>query len=108
MVQVWLSGLERPWPLRTLGLVYVLLALLILAAALLYGTNVPVALAAVPDGPVRTGLVKAVAKTMLQSAAYPLAYLLLARVALRGASHLAEAARREPRGDHRPGLVARG
>lgn len=48
------------------------LAVSIVAAAVLYATTVPIALRAVTDPVIRTGLSKAVAKTAVQCVAYPI------------------------------------
>lgn len=55
-------------------------ALLVLAAAALYWLSVPLALGSV-EGGIRVGLQKAVVKTSLQSIAFPVAYLAMARAA---------------------------
>lgn len=105
MVQLWLAQTGRVWPLRALGALHLLLGASIIAASLLYWTNVPVALASVPDSPVKTGLLKAVVKTSFQSVAYPVAFFLLARSALSWAGH---AGRVAEAGREHVGVIARG
>jgi hypothetical protein len=56
----------------------VLLALLVIAGAILYATTLPIALGAVKNDVVRTGLLKAAAKTSIQCVAYPSLFLWLA------------------------------
>jgi hypothetical protein len=53
----------------------ILFALFFLAGAFLYATNIPQALRINPRSPVQTGIKKAIAKGILQSAIYPIAYL---------------------------------
>lgn len=80
------AALGRRWlMLATIG-VLAALALAILAAAMLYATNVPIALKAVTEPAIRTGLKKAIAKASAQSVLYPLAYVWIAWKAWR---HLA-------------------
>jgi hypothetical protein len=59
------------------GVLFILLALLILAGAFLYATNIPQVLRVRPRSVVQTGLKKAIVKGTLQSAIYPIAYLWL-------------------------------
>ena len=82
------SGAARGerWLIRTMAMVYVLLAVFILIAAVLYVTNVPIALKAVTQPVIRTGLKKAIAKAAGQSVLYPLAFLWIARKAWRHAA----------------------
>jgi hypothetical protein len=108
MVQLWLSQTDRAWPLRVLAVVYLLLGASILAAALLYWTNVPIAWAAVPDSPIKTGLMKAIVKTSFQSVAYPLAFFVLARTAFVWAGLIAERAKSDRRSERQVGVIARG
>jgi hypothetical protein len=63
------------WLLRLMSVVLVVVALVIIGAALLYVTNVPIALKAVTEPAIRTGLKKAIAKASAQSLLYPVAYL---------------------------------
>ncbi len=60
---------------RVLGIVFVLLALFVLAGAFLYSTNLPQALRMNPGSPMQTGMKKAVVKGAIQSAIYPIAFL---------------------------------
>lgn len=69
--------------MRVMAIVFALLALLILAAAVLYVTDLPIALKAVTQPVIRTGLKKAITKTVGQAVVYPLAYLWIARMAWR-------------------------
>ena len=62
------------WLVRTMAVVLVVLAVLILAAAILYLTNLPIALQSVTQPVIRTGLKKAIAKAAGQSVLYPLAF----------------------------------
>jgi len=74
-VFVYLGGANRGlvWTTRLVGLLSFLGALAILAMAGLYLTNVPLALQSV-QGPILLGVKKAVAKSLIQSVAYPLAF----------------------------------
>lgn len=74
------------WLVRTMAIVFVLLAILILISAILYVTNVPAALKTVTQPVIRTGLKKAIVKAAGQSVLYPLAYLWIARKAWRHAA----------------------
>lgn len=76
----------RRWAARLLAVVFVLLALSVLAIAFLYATTVPVALKAVPDSTVALGLKKAIAKTSAQAMIYPVVFLWTAVVAWRRSS----------------------
>ena len=62
------------WLVRTMAVVLALLAVLIVAAAILYLLNLPIALQSVTQPVIRTGLKKAIAKTAGQSVLYPLAF----------------------------------
>ena len=83
MILGWLAQGNRALPLRIAAWAFVLMGVLVLAATALYWTNVPLALNAVEDSPVRVGLVKAVVKTGLQSVAFPIAFFFLARTSFR-------------------------
>src|SRR5574341_375596 len=74
------------WLVQTLAIVLVVMAVLVLAAAVLYVTNVPIALRAVSQPVIQTGLKKAIVKAAGQSVLYPLAYLWIARLAWRHAA----------------------
>jgi hypothetical protein len=63
---------------KTVAVGLVLLAVLIALAAILYATNVPIALQSVSDPLVKTGLKKAIVKTALQAVVYPCAFVWLA------------------------------
>lgn len=71
------------WLMRTLAIVFALLAIVIVTAAILYATNIPIALQSVPDAVVRTGLKKAIAKSTVQSVVYPAVFLWMAYKAWR-------------------------
>lgn len=107
LIQLWMSRLSESWPLRVLGGVEMLVALAIIGAALLYARNVSVALSAASASGVGTGLTKAVIKTSVQSVAYPVAYLLLARASFKWAKDIANVARTGPKTTKGPGIVAR-
>jgi hypothetical protein len=74
------SGVARRQRVLTRGvaILFVVLALIVLTAAVLYATTVPIALGKVTNGVVRTGLFKSTAKTLAQCAVYPLLFLWLA------------------------------
>lgn len=91
LIQVWLARLESAWPLRLLGFIHILLALLIIGAALLYARNISIAMTAASAGGAGVGLMKAVIKTVFQSIAYPIAYLLLAWTSFVWAGQIARA-----------------
>lgn len=59
---------------RWVAIGLVVIGVLILAAGVLYLTDVPIALRSVAAGPIRTGLKKAVTKTLAQSVFYPLGF----------------------------------
>jgi hypothetical protein len=71
------------WLVRTAAVVLVALALAIAIGAVLYATNVPIALKAVTQPAIRTGLKKAIAKATGQSILYPIAYVWIAVLAWR-------------------------
>ena len=68
----------RRWLVRVVAVLLLILAALIVVAAVLYVTNVPIALKSVQDPVIRTGLKKAIAKTSVQAVVYPAALLWLA------------------------------
>jgi hypothetical protein len=59
------------WAVRALSFVHVGVALLLMAAAVLYLTDVPLALRSIQDPSLRVGLVKAMVKTGVQIVVYP-------------------------------------
>lgn len=63
---------------RVVAVLLGLLALAVVAAAVLYATTVPIALRSVTEPVVRTGLLKAVAKTAVQCVVYPVGLTWLA------------------------------
>jgi hypothetical protein len=67
---------------RLLGVLCMVAAVLVIAMAGLYLTNVPLAMQAV-QGPLLTGIKKAVAKTLVQVVVYPPTFAFLAWRALR-------------------------
>lgn len=83
LVLVGLRDRAGPRTLKAASLLLLAAALLVAAAAALYGLSVPVALGSVSDAPIRLGLQKAIAKTVFQSVAFPIAFLYMARVAWR-------------------------
>lgn len=66
------------WLMRTVAVAFALLALVIVMAAILYASNIPLALQSVPDPVVQTGLKKAITKSTIQSVVYPIAFLWIA------------------------------
>jgi len=71
-------ALGRPWMVRVLAVALAVIAIMLAAAALLYVTNVPIALKTVEEPLIRTGLKKAIVKTLGQSVAYPIVFLWVA------------------------------
>jgi hypothetical protein len=67
---------------RIVAALFLVVAVLIVLAAVLWATNVPLALQAVPDSVVKTGLEKAVVKTAVQAVAYPVGFVWIALKAL--------------------------
>jgi hypothetical protein len=57
-----------------MAVVFVAVAVVILLAAILYATNVPIALQSMTDPLIALGLKKAIAKTTLQAFLYPVAF----------------------------------
>lgn len=68
----------RRWAGRGIAAVLVLLAVAVVLMAALYATTVPIALKAVPNEQVALGLKKAIAKTTVQAAVYPVLLVWLA------------------------------
>jgi hypothetical protein len=66
------------WLVTSVAIVFVVLAIVIVLAAVLYATNVPLALQSVQDPLVKTGLKKAMVKTAGQAVLYPLAFVWIA------------------------------
>jgi hypothetical protein len=73
------------WLMRTIAVAFALFAILIILAAIMYATNVPIALQAVQEPLIRTGLKKAITKSTIQSVVYPAAFLWIAFKAWRHA-----------------------
>lgn len=63
--------------IRALAIVSIVLAILLVGAALLYATAVPLALRSIQDPLLRVGLFKALLKTGIQAAVYPVLFLWL-------------------------------
>jgi len=61
----------------------VALAVLVVLAAVLYGLDVPLALKAVKEGPVRMGIMKSILKVSAQAVLYPIALIAFARMSNR-------------------------
>jgi hypothetical protein len=70
--------LRQRWVVRVTAVLFALLALLILGAAVLYATNIPLALRSVTDPTYQLGMYKAVVKTLVQALCYPAAFLWIA------------------------------
>lgn len=71
---MWMtSGVARgqKWVVRTAATALIVLAVLIVIGAVLFLTNVPMALKAKLEPIIMTGLKKGISKTLIQSAAYP-------------------------------------
>lgn len=68
----------RRWAGRGIATVLVLLALTVVLMGGLYATTVPIALKAAPNPLVALGLKKAIAKTTIQAAVYPVLLLWMA------------------------------
>ncbi len=68
----------RRWAGRGIATVLFLLAVTVVLMAALYATTVPIALKAAPNPMVALGLKKAIAKTTIQAAVYPVLLLWLA------------------------------
>ncbi|HEU0078162.1 MAG TPA: hypothetical protein VFQ76_10965 [Longimicrobiaceae bacterium] len=68
----------RRWAGRGIAAVLALLAVAVVLMAALYATTVPIALKAVPNEQVALGLKKAIAKTTVQAAVYPVLLVWLA------------------------------
>ncbi len=107
LVQVWFAHADRAWPLRALGFVHIIIALLIIGAALMYARNVSIALSAATAGGAGTGIMKAIIKTSFQSVAFPIAFLLLARLSFLWAGQVGRAAGGGKSGKERIGVIAR-
>ncbi len=75
----------RRWTVLLVSSVFAVLVLWVMFAAFLYATNVPMALRSVQDPLVLRGLKKAIAKTSIQSVAYP---VMFAYLSIHGFRHL--------------------
>ena len=80
LVLVLVSAIARGrrWTVRVVAAVFAMLALGIVAAAVLYATNIPIALQSVTSPVARVGLGKAMIRTMGQVVAYPVLFAWLA------------------------------
>jgi len=76
----------RRWLVQAMAVILLALAMVIVLAAVLYATNVPIALRAVQEPLVRTGLKKAIAKSAVQATVYPLVLAWLGWLAWRRAT----------------------
>jgi hypothetical protein len=76
MTMLLASGVARRRPIITRGAAILLwtLALIVLAAFILYATTVPMAISRINNPVVRTGLLKAIAKTSVQGVMYPIVF----------------------------------
>jgi hypothetical protein len=61
-------------PARLISVLLLVLAFVIVLMVILYATDIPIALRAVPDPAVRQGLIKAIMKTTAQAVVYPAAF----------------------------------
>jgi hypothetical protein len=71
---MWMAGgvaRGQKWVVRAAATALIVLALLIVIGAVLFLTNVPMALKAKMEPIIMTGLKKGISKTLIQSAAYP-------------------------------------
>ena len=73
--------------LRGLSVLFIAIGFAILAAALLYVTEIPIALRAVQDAGLALAMKKAIAKTSVQLILYPVLYMWLGFTAWRHAGH---------------------
>ena len=73
--------LRRPILVKAIALVFVLLALFIILAGVLYATNVPMALQSVEraGSAAKQGVTKSIVKTVVQLVSYPIGMLVAAR-----------------------------
>lgn len=107
LVQAWLSRAEHAWPLRVMGFVQIVLALLVVGAALMYARNVSIAMNAASAGGAGVGIMKAIIKTSFQSVTYPIALLLLARLSFLWAGKIARATANGAKNGPRVGVLRR-
>jgi hypothetical protein len=68
----------KRWLVRTMAVVFVAVAVVIVLAAILYATNMPIALQSMTDPLIALGLKKAIAKTTVQAFLYPVAFAWIA------------------------------
>ena len=76
LMLVLASGMARAsrWQVRSVSIAFVALVLVLIAFGLIYVTVIPVALAEVTNGAVRTGLLKSVVKALVLLALYPVLF----------------------------------
>ncbi|HEV8456278.1 MAG TPA: hypothetical protein VGQ69_04755 [Gemmatimonadales bacterium] len=74
----------KPASVRVATVLALVLAVVVLGMAALYWLDVPLALKAVRTGPVRLGILKSITKVTAQAILYPVALVVLVRMANRG------------------------
>lgn len=77
-------ALGRLWVARGVAVVFLVLALVVWAAAALYATNLPLAFRNIRDPNVLTVIKKAAAKATVQAVVYPFGFLWIAVLGWRG------------------------
>ena len=82
------AAIARGWRqgVRLFGILFLVAAVLIIAALVIYGLNLPLAFKSVQNPLLRTGLKKAVTKAIGQGVFYPAAFIIMGLKALRHAS----------------------
>ena len=83
LVMVSAVSRGRRWLVRTTAMVFLALGVMILAAGVLYATDVPIALQAITTPVARVGLGKAMIKTASQVIGYPALFVWIAVKGLR-------------------------
>jgi hypothetical protein len=78
LLLAWAVTRNSRWLVRGLAALCGLLGLAMIGMALLYATDVPLALRAVTDPVLQQGLTRAIAKTTVQGFVYPLVFLWMA------------------------------
>jgi hypothetical protein len=73
------------WLVRVMAVVFVAAAVAIVLAAILYATNVPLAIQSMTDPVIALGLKKAIAKTTVQAVLYPVGFVWIAVITWRHA-----------------------
>lgn len=87
LVLGWAAVSGRKWLLRTVAVVLLLLAAVVLVAFTLYALTVPMALKSVTQPDIELGLQKAIAKTAVQAVLYPLVFVAMGIAAFRYSPH---------------------